>query len=126
MSHHFNQGTPHKFRRKVGGVAIQPNTHLLPLRSIIYDLKIYHVYFQAHCKSYGKVKKVAFRQPSNSDSDSQSTTNIAPAKASSDEEDDLKDLNFEMPVVEEKKPRKKKSKKQKMTKKEVRCCYVNS
>lgn len=76
------------------------------------------MYFQAHHKSYGKSKKVAFCQPSTSTSDPQST-NIAQAEASSGEEDDLNDLNFEIPVVEEKKPRKKRSKKPKMTKKEV-------
>ncbi|XP_026314986.1 protein dalmatian [Hyposmocoma kahamanoa] len=74
-------------------------------------------HLNAHCKSYSKAKKVAFRQPSTSDSDSQSV-NIVQAEASSGEEDDLNDLNFEVPLVEEKKPRKKRSKKQKMTKKE--------
>lgn len=82
--------------------------------------KSYHLFLQVHCKSYGKAKKVAFRNLSTSDSDSQ-IANPAQAEASSGEEvDDLNDLNFEMPVIEEKKPRKKQRKKQKMTKKEVR------
>lgn len=75
--------------------------------------------FQPQRKSYGKAKKVVFCQPSTSDSDSQSV-NVTQPVVSSDDEGDINDLTFEMPVVEEKKPRKKRSKKQKMTKKEVR------
>lgn len=71
--------------------------------------------FQPNRKSYGKPKKVTFRQPSNGDSPEAVTRQ----DDDSSFEDDLADLTFEVLDVQEKKKTKKKRPKKLMSKKEV-------
>lgn len=81
------------------------------------DIDIVH-HLKPTRKSYGKAKKVTFRQQSVSDSDIESTQAAAVERESSFE-DDLADLSFHMPEVKEKKTSKKRQTKKKlMSKKE--------
>ncbi|KAJ0173763.1 hypothetical protein K1T71_010912 [Dendrolimus kikuchii] len=81
------------------------------------DIDVVH-HLKPTRKSYGKAKKVAFRQRDSSDSDTYPDTAAAVEQESIDE-DDLFDLTFHIPEVKEKKPTKKRTTKKKlMSKKE--------
>ncbi|KAJ8713888.1 hypothetical protein PYW08_007508 [Mythimna loreyi] len=79
------------------------------------DIEVVH-HLKPTRKSYGKAKKVTFRQASSSDSDTQVPV-VADQNDSSDY-DDLGDLTFEVPNVQEKKVTKKKKTKKLRSKKE--------
>ncbi|CAH0690039.1 unnamed protein product [Spodoptera exigua] len=79
------------------------------------DIEVVH-HLKPQRKSYGKSKKVTFRQPSNSDSDTQMS---AAVDSNDSDYDDLGDLTFEIANVEQKKKViKKKKPKGLMSKKE--------
>ncbi|KAL0819826.1 hypothetical protein ABMA28_007852 [Loxostege sticticalis] len=79
------------------------------------DIDIVH-HLKPTRKSYGKAKKVTFRQTSTSDD---TDVNDIRNEPDSGEEDDLADLTFTMPDMEQKKPKKKaKPKKRELSKKE--------
>ncbi|XP_038206678.1 uncharacterized protein LOC119828561 [Zerene cesonia] len=81
------------------------------------DMDLIHHYNKPPRKSYGKAKKVAFRQNSATDSDG-APSEIGDKDSSSDE-DRLEDLSFKLPTVKPKRKIKKKlTKKQQLTKKE--------
>ncbi|VVD00405.1 unnamed protein product [Leptidea sinapis] len=67
-------------------------------------------------KSYGKPKKVIFRQNSASSSDTQN--GAADENAASSDEDNLEDLSFQLPTIKPKKNIKKKKPKKQLSKKE--------
>lgn len=80
------------------------------------DIEVVH-HLKPQRKSYGKSKKVTFRQPSNSDSDTPAPTTVDPNDST--DYDDLGDLTFEIANVEQKKKvNKKKKPKRLMSKKE--------
>ncbi|CAG4984737.1 unnamed protein product [Colias eurytheme] len=81
------------------------------------DMDLIHHYHKPPRKSYGKAKKVTFRQNSASDSDA-APSEIGDRESSSDE-DHLEDLSFKLPAVKRKRTVKKKlTKKQQLSKKE--------
>lgn len=76
---------------------------------------IYLNFSQHKRKSYGKAKKVTFRQQSNSDGDTR--THVAEARSS---DEDFCDLTFQEPNAKQKVTKKKKKKpKKQFSKKEV-------
>ncbi|XP_047994598.1 nucleolar protein dao-5-like [Leguminivora glycinivorella] len=76
------------------------------------DIELVH-HLKPTRKSYGKAKKVAFQNTSDSPSENEARDQ------SSDDEDNLEDLSFHLPQVKAKKaPKKKKSKKQMLSMKE--------
>ncbi|XP_047506482.1 uncharacterized protein LOC125050587 [Pieris napi] len=78
------------------------------------DIDLIHHYHQPPRKSYGKAKKVTFRQNSATDSDDSNDEEQV-----SDKEDNLDDLSFKLPSTKPKRVHKKKlTKKQKISKKE--------
>ncbi|XP_022116517.2 uncharacterized protein LOC110994278 [Pieris rapae] len=78
------------------------------------DIDLIHHYHQPPRKSYGKAKKVTFRQNSATDSDVSNDDEQV-----SDKEDNLDDLSFKLPSTKPKRVHKKKlTKKQKISKKE--------
>ncbi|XP_022817438.1 uncharacterized protein LOC111350221 [Spodoptera litura] len=80
------------------------------------DIEVVH-HLKPQRKSYGKSKKVTFRQPSNSDSDTPAPAVVDPNDST--DYDDLGDLTFEIANVEQKKKvNKKKKPKRLMSKKE--------
>ncbi|KAJ8724062.1 hypothetical protein PYW07_008042 [Mythimna separata] len=79
------------------------------------DIEVVH-HVKPTRKSYGKAKKVTFRQHSSSDSDTPEP--VAADQNDSTDYDDLGDLTFEVPDVKEKKVTKKKKPKKLRTKKE--------
>ncbi|KAG6465112.1 hypothetical protein O3G_MSEX014942 [Manduca sexta] len=79
------------------------------------DIDIVH-HLKPTRKSYGKAKKVTFRQRSTSDSETQASE--GENRMQSSDEDDLADLTFTMPEINQKKTIKKKKTKKLMSKKE--------